>query len=213
MWSRACHCSARLHNTFGRSLAATALQLRQHAYELPLLARFKVRLGAPRAFSTKGSADQARLLSPQMVDVSAKAASRRQARAGCTVIVGEAVSRALAAGTVAKGDVFTVSEVAGIMAAKRTPDILPLCHPLPLTRAMVKCKLDKTRFLVEVEAEVSCDGQTGVEMESLTAASAAALCIYDMCKPISKGIVITNLRLLSKTGGKSGDYVAGDLPP
>ncbi|CAE8632215.1 unnamed protein product [Polarella glacialis] len=119
--------------------------------------------------------------------------THRRAVAGCTVLVGEEVARALAAGTVAKGDVFTVSEVAGIMAAKRTPDILPLCHPLPLTRA----------FLVEVSAEVTCVGQTGVEMESLTAAAAAALCIYDMCKPISKGIVITNLRLMSKSGGKS----------
>ncbi|CAK9058169.1 unnamed protein product [Durusdinium trenchii] len=151
---------------------------------------------------------QVRTLSPQMVDVGAKATTRRTARAGCTVVVGKEVAAALAAKTVAKGDVFTVSEVAGIMAAKRTPDLLPLCHPLPLTRATVHCKLDEENALVHVEADVSCDGQTGVEMESLAAASTAALCIYDMCKPISKGIVITNLRLLSKTGGKSGDYVA-----
>merc|ERR1712039_430923 len=144
----------------------------------------------------------------QMVDVGAKALTQRTARASCSVHVGTEVAQALASGTVAKGDVLTVSEVAGIMAAKRTPDILPLCHPLPLTRARVECRLHVDQRLVEVVAEVSCEGQTGVEMESLTAASAAALCIYDMCKPITQGIVITNLRLLSKSGGKSGDYHA-----
>jgi len=147
---------------------------------------------------------------PQMVDVSSKEATRRIARAACTVIVGDAVARALAEGSVKKGDVFTVSEVAGIMAAKRTPDILPLCHPLPLSKASVQCRLDTATSTVEVSSEVLCEGSTGVEMESLTAAATAALCIYDMCKPISKGIVITNLRLLSKSGGKSGDYVAED---
>merc|ERR1712203_825578 len=143
-----------------------------------------------------------------MVDVGTKNFTRRNAKATCTVIVGPEVAEALATGKVAKGDVLTVSEVAGIMAAKRTPDILPLCHPLPLTRARVECRLDVEQRLVEVTAEVSCEGQTGVEMESLTAASAAALCIYDMCKPITKGIVITDLRLLSKSGGESGDYHA-----
>ena len=143
-----------------------------------------------------------------MVDVGSKATTRRHARSGCTVLVGKEVAAALKAKSVAKGDVFTVSEVAGIMAAKRTSQLLPLCHPLALSRATVQCTLDEENALVKVEAEVSCDGQTGVEMESLAAASTAALCIYDMCKPISKGIVITNLRLLSKSGGKSGDYLA-----
>merc|ERR1712203_1212571 len=143
-----------------------------------------------------------------MVDVGKKDFTRRTAKATCSVLVGSEVAEALAAGTVAKGDVLTVSEVAGIMAAKRTPDILPLCHPLPLTRARVECRLNVDQRLVEVISEVSCEGQTGVEMESLTAASAAALCIYDMCKPITKGIVITNLKLLSKSGGESGDYHA-----
>merc|ERR1712039_1049139 len=144
----------------------------------------------------------------QMVDVGAKALTQRTARASCSVHVGDEVAQALAAGKVAKGDVLTVSEVAGIMAAKRTPDILPLCHPLPLSRASVECRLDAPQGIVEVVADVSCEGPTGVEMESLTAAAAAALCIYDMCKPITKGIVISDLRLLSKSGGKSGDYVA-----
>mmetsp|Transcript_28765 Transcript_28765/g.51075 ORF Transcript_28765/g.51075 Transcript_28765/m.51075 type:complete len:145 (-) Transcript_28765:57-491(-) len=143
-----------------------------------------------------------------MVDVGQKAPTRRTAKAGCTVLVGKEVATALATKSVAKGDVFTVSEVAGIMAAKRTPDLLPLCHPLQLSRATVKCFLDEEKSLVNIEAEVSCEGQTGVEMESMAAASTAALCIYDMCKPISKGIVITNLRLLSKSGGKSGDFHA-----
>ncbi|CAL1171961.1 unnamed protein product [Cladocopium goreaui] len=155
-------------------------------------------------------ARKASTLSPQMVDVGSKPTTRRTARSGCTVIVGREVAAALATKSVAKGDVFTVSEVAGIMAAKRTPELLPLCHPLPLTRATVQCTLDRENALVHVTADVSCDGQTGVEMESLAAASTAALCIYDMCKPISKGIVITNLRLLSKSGGKSGDYVSPD---
>merc|ERR1712039_850627 len=100
----------------------------------------------------------------------------------------------------------TVSEVAGIMAAKRTPDILPLCHPLPLSKASVECRLDRAGGVVEVTADIQCTGPTGVEMESLTAAATAALCIYDMCKPITKGIVISDLRLLTKSGGKSGDY-------
>merc|ERR1719199_2063255 len=96
------------------------------------------------------------------------------------------------------------------MAAKRTPDILPLCHPLPISHASVECSLDVATCRVLVTAEVACQGPTGVEMESLTAASAAALCIYDMCKPITKGITITNLRLLSKSGGKSGDWFADE---
>merc|ERR1719159_140599 len=171
--------------------------------------------GACRALSAAGAgpaggagAAAKALHRPQMVDVSEKSITRRRARAACVVEVGDEVARALADGKVAKGDVLTVSEVAGIMAAKRTPDILPLCHPLPLSRAAVECRLDLPAGIVEVLADVSCQGPTGVEMESLTAAAAAALCIYDMCKPIDKGIVISELRLLSKSGGKSGDYVA-----
>lgn len=141
-----------------------------------------------------------------MVDVTAKVPTHRVAKAACVVHVGPLVAAALEAGTTAKGDVLTVSQVAGIMAAKRTSDLLPLCHPLPLARALVSCRLDVKRHIVEVEAEVSCTGPTGVEMESLTAAATAALCVYDMCKPICKSIVISDLRLLSKSGGKSGDY-------
>eukprot|EP00403_Amphidinium_massartii_P004370 CAMPEP_0178380978 /NCGR_PEP_ID=MMETSP0689_2-20121128/5744_1 /TAXON_ID=160604 /ORGANISM="Amphidinium massartii, Strain CS-259" /LENGTH=144 /DNA_ID=CAMNT_0020001143 /DNA_START=97 /DNA_END=531 /DNA_ORIENTATION=+ len=143
-----------------------------------------------------------------MADISAKVPSSRYAKSACDVHVGPAVTKALAEGSVAKGDVLTVSEIAGIMAAKRTPDILPLCHPLQLSHASVKCSLDPAREVVTVVAEVACLGPTGVEMESMTAASAAALCIYDMCKPITKGIKINNLRLLRKSGGKSGDYIA-----
>mmetsp|Transcript_132393 Transcript_132393/g.264099 ORF Transcript_132393/g.264099 Transcript_132393/m.264099 type:complete len:193 (-) Transcript_132393:66-644(-) len=144
----------------------------------------------------------------QMVDVSNKQATHRTARAACTVDVGLEVAQMLAAGTVPKGDVLTVSQVAGIMAAKRTPELLPLCHPLPLNRADVRCSVDAPCGKVDIVAEVSCTGPTGVEMESLTAAATSALCIYDMCKPHNKGIIIKDLRLLSKTGGKSGDYVA-----
>eukprot|EP00928_Gymnodinium_smaydae_P040514 TRINITY_DN27468_c0_g2_i1.p1 TRINITY_DN27468_c0_g2~~TRINITY_DN27468_c0_g2_i1.p1 ORF type:complete len:227 (+),score=58.42 TRINITY_DN27468_c0_g2_i1:61-681(+) len=192
----------------GRQLVAGMSRSAALSRTLVSAANPRRRMFAAAAGGASGSDDVG---AAHMVDVSAKALTQRTARAACTVLVGEEVARRLAEKSVDKGDVFAVSEIAGIMAAKRTPDLLPLCHPgLQLSRAVVRCQLDPKRpeSAVQVVAEVSCIGPTGVEMESLHAASTAALCIYDMCKPITKGIVITDLRLLSKSGGKSGDYVA-----
>ena len=103
-------------------------------------------------------------------------------------------------GGMKKGDVLTVAQIAGVMGAKRTPDIIPMCHPI------LELSLDENRKSVEIKATVSCDGRTGVEMEALTAVSTAALTVYDMCKAVQKDMVITDIRLLSKTGGVHGDY-------
>ena len=105
-----------------------------------------------------------------------------------------------------KGDVLTVSQLAGIMGAKRTSDLIPLCHPLNLTSVKVDLDLNKTDFSVDIKCEVSCQGSTGVEMEALTAASVAALTIYDMTKALDKSIVIRAIQLESKSGGRSGDH-------
>ena len=109
-------------------------------------------------------------------------------------------------GGMKKGDVLTVAQIAGIMGAKRTPDLIPMCHPIALSGIDLKLSLDEERCSVEIEAAVSCDGRTGVEMEALTAASTAALTVYDMCKAVQKDMVITDVRLLSKTGGVHGDF-------
>ena len=105
-----------------------------------------------------------------------------------------------------KGDVLTVAQIAGVMGAKRTPDIIPMCHPILMDGINLELTLDEKRKSVEIQATVSCDGRTGVEMEALTAVSTAALTVYDMCKAVQKDMVITDIRLLSKTGGVHGDY-------
>ena len=105
-----------------------------------------------------------------------------------------------------KGDVLGVARIAGIMASKRTPDLIPLCHPIPISHAGVDLEVDIETNSVEVKATVSCDGKTGVEMEALTAASTAALTIYDMCKAVDKGMVVDGLRVILKDGGKSGRW-------
>jgi cyclic pyranopterin phosphate synthase len=115
--------------------------------------------------------------------------------------------RRVADRSIEKGDVLQVARIAGIMAAKRTPDLIPLCHPLPLDSARLDFHLDEGESRVDIEAEVQVSGRTGVEMEALTAAGVAALTIYDMCKAVDKAIVIGNIRLLRKEGGKSGSYV------
>jgi cyclic pyranopterin monophosphate synthase len=146
---------------------------------------------------------------PAMVDVGGKAATRRTAVAGATVVVGRVVGALLRRNVspAGKGDVFAVAQLAGIMAAKRTPDLIPLCHSVPLARVAVELALgaDGERVHVRATAETG-PAQTGVEMEALTAASLAALTVYDMCKAASKDMSITDVRLLAKTGGKSGDY-------
>lgn len=140
----------------------------------------------------------------RMVDVGAKADTGREAIARGEVRMAPATLQRIAAAQVAKGDVLGVARVAGIMAAKRTADWIPLCHPLPLTRVAVEFRLDEAGQRIEIEARVGTVGKTGVEMEALTAVSAAALTIYDMAKAIDKGMTIENIRLVRKAGGKSG---------
>lgn len=143
-----------------------------------------------------------------MVDVSGKAETVRQAVAEVTLKVKPATLAAVRAGQMAKGDVLGVARTAGIMAAKRTPDLIPLCHPLRLTGVDVAFALDSRKSTITVEATVRTVDKTGVEMEALTAAAVAGLTVYDMVKAIDRGIVISGLRLLEKSGGKSGAWVA-----
>ena len=140
-----------------------------------------------------------------MVDISEKQDSKRTARARATISMAKATIVALQQGDVPKGDVFAVARVAGIQAAKRTGDIIPLCHPLMLSSVKVEFEISDDK--VEIEAEVSTVGRTGVEMEALTACSVSALTIYDMCKSLDKRMKITDLALLQKTGGSSGDFI------
>ena len=140
----------------------------------------------------------------KMVDTTAKASSARRAVASARVLMSSETLAAVNAHRTPKGDPLETARLAGIMAAKRTADLIPLCHPLPLTHVDVQAQIEGDG--VYIEAEVSTNAQTGVEMEALTAVSVAALTVYDMCKALDKGITITDIRLESKTGGKSGDY-------
>ena len=141
-----------------------------------------------------------------MVDVSEKKETERIARASGRIFVSSAVYEAIAGGTARKGDVLGVARIAGIMAAKKTSDVIPLCHPLPLTRVSIDFELLAEASAVEARAEVKTRGVTGVEMEALHAVSVALLTIYDMCKALDKRMEITALHLDSKSGGKSGDF-------
>ncbi len=142
----------------------------------------------------------------KMVDVGEKPVSSRTAIAAGRVLVNEETFALIQSGGMKKGDVLTVAQIAGVMGAKRTPDIIPMCHPILLSGINLKLWLDETRRSVEIEASVSCDGRTGVEMEALTAVSTAALTVYDMCKAVQKDMCITDIRLLQKTGGVHGDF-------
>lgn len=142
----------------------------------------------------------------RMVNVGEKAPSHRTAVAAGRVLVNESTFALIKSGGVKKGDVLTVAQIAGIMAAKRTPAWIPMCHPVPLNGIDLKLWLDETRLSVEIEATAQCDGLTGVEMEALTAVSCAALTVYDMCKAVQRDMVIDQIRLLRKTGGVHGDY-------
>jgi len=144
--------------------------------------------------------------SAHMVDVSAKATTARKAVASGRISMSAEAAAAIAQGLVKKGDVLAVARVAGIMAAKRTSDLIPLCHPIALSSVSVDLDLDGTG--VSVTATAKTAGQTGVEMEALTAASVALLTVYDMAKALDKGMIISNVRLLAKSGGKSGDWTA-----
>ncbi len=142
----------------------------------------------------------------KMVDVGDKPENRRTAVAGARVLVSSDTFQLIKSGGMKKGDVLTVAQIAGIMGAKRTPELIPMCHPVAIDGIDMKLMLNEERFSVEIEATVSCDGRTGVEMEALTAVSAAALTVYDMCKAVQKDIVISDIRLISKTGGVHGDF-------
>ena len=142
----------------------------------------------------------------RMVDVSGKDATLREAAAGGTVFVNATTFGLIMRGEMKKGDVLAVAQVAGIMAAKRTPELIPMCHPISITGVDIAFSPDAERCAIDITAAVRCKGETGVEMEALTAVSAAALTIYDMCKAVQKDIEIGGIRLLRKSGGKSGDY-------
>ncbi|PKO23163.1 MAG: cyclic pyranopterin monophosphate synthase MoaC [Chloroflexi bacterium HGW-Chloroflexi-1] len=144
-----------------------------------------------------------------MVDVGAKAETAREAVATGRVSMRAETLRLLQAGDLPKGDVLGTARIAGILAAKRTAELIPLCHPLLLTRVAVELAYDEQDPGVEIVATVRCKGQTGVEMEALTAVSVAALTIYDMAKAVDRGMVIGDVRLLEKRGGKSGEWRAG----
>ena len=142
-----------------------------------------------------------------MVDVGAKAVTRRTARACALVRLPPRAAEALRTATLPKGDAFVAAQIAGIFAAKRTGELIPLCHPLPLDAVDVSFSWDDEAVL-RIETRSTTSATTGVEMEALVAASVAALTIYDMCKSVDKGIVVEQVRLLEKTGGKSGDWHA-----
>ena len=143
-----------------------------------------------------------------MVDVSAKPDSERVAVAGGSVTIAPETLALIREGGVEKGDVLAVARLAGIMAAKRTPELIPLCHPLQLTSVELDLSLDAERNAVDITATCKLTGKTGVEMEALTAVSVAALTVYDMCKAVDRAMRIGEIRLLHKSGGKSGTYEA-----
>lgn len=142
----------------------------------------------------------------KMVDVGEKPVTVRTAVAAGRVLVNERTFALIQSGGMKKGDVLTVAQVAGVMGAKRTPDLIPMCHPILIDGINLTLRLDEARRSVEIQASVSCAGRTGVEMEALTAVSTAALTVYDMCKAVQKDMVISDIRLVSKTGGVHGDY-------
>jgi cyclic pyranopterin phosphate synthase len=146
----------------------------------------------------------------RMVDVSDKSDTPRTAVATGQVVMRPETLRLIREGAIKKGDVLTVARLAGIMAAKRTSELIPLCHPLPLTHIAVDLTLNEAASCVDIQATARTTGKTGVEMEALTAVSVAALTVYDMAKAVDRGMQIQNVRLLEKHGGKSGDYVAGE---
>ena len=143
-----------------------------------------------------------------MVDVGAKEITERSATAKGSVLVSAHTMALIQEGGVKKGDVLAVAQLAGIMGAKRTPDLIPLCHPLALTSVKVTLSLDPARNAVDISATCKLSGKTGVEMEALTAVSVAALTVYDMCKAADKAMRITDIRLTHKDGGKSGLFTA-----
>ncbi len=141
-----------------------------------------------------------------MVDVTDKAVTERTATAGGSVLMQQNTLRRIMEGTLKKGNVLEIARLAGIMAAKRTADLVPLCHPLVLTAVTVDLTCDTRRNAVDIAATIRLTGRTGAEIEALTAVSIAALAVYDMCKAIDRGMRLTDIRLIHKSGGKSGSY-------
>ena len=146
----------------------------------------------------------------KMVNVGEKPITQRVAVAAGRVLVNEHTFSLIRSGGMKKGDVLTVAQIAGVMGAKRTPDLIPMCHIVQVEGIDLELHLDEERHSVEITASVCCDGRTGVEMEALTAVSTAALTVYDMCKAVQKDMTITDIRLLSKTGGVHGDFRRGE---
>jgi cyclic pyranopterin phosphate synthase len=142
----------------------------------------------------------------RMVDVSAKPVTAREASAEAVVTISEEAFAAVMDGTAPKGDVLAAARIAGIMATKRVPELIPLCHPIAIAKAEVEFEPDAEAHSIRITARVATSGQTGVEMEALTAVSVAALTLYDMIKAVDKSAVIERVRLIAKSGGKSGDY-------
>lgn len=145
-----------------------------------------------------------------MVDVSAKDQTLRTATAAATVYLNAQTYEMVVQGRMKKGDVLAVAQVGGIMAAKRTFESIPMCHPIMLTGADISFELDDAEHTIKILATTKCKGETGVEMEALNAASTAALTVYDMCKAVQRDIVIGDIMLLRKTGGKSGEFVRAE---
>ena len=148
----------------------------------------------------------------QMVDVGAKSVTEREAIATGRIHMHPDTLRLITTGQIPKGDVLAVARVAGIMAAKKTPALIPLCHPLLLSSITVEFTPDEEMGRIEIEANVKVSGKTGVEIEALTAVSVAALTIYDMCKAVEKDMAISDISLKHKSGGKSGTYVRSAIP-
>ena len=142
----------------------------------------------------------------KMVDVGEKPVSVRTAVAAGRVLVNAETFALIRSGGMKKGDVLTVAQVAGVMGAKRTPELIPMCHPILIDGIDLDLRLDEEHYAVEIQATVSCAGRTGVEMEAITAVSTAALTVYDMCKAVQKDMVISDIRLLRKSGGVHGDF-------
>lgn len=179
-----------------------------------MLARLAFRRAATRAARASSSSSLSTLSHVDasgeisMVDISGKSLAARTAVAGATVHLGSKAFKALNAGENGKGNVMATARIAGILAAKRTSDLIPLCHQIALAHVGIELTECPEAHALEIRASATCTAGTGVEMEALTAASVAALTVYDMCKAAHKGIKISDIRLLSKSGGKSGEYVA-----
>jgi len=143
---------------------------------------------------------------PRMVDVGAKPETERRAVAKCRVYMRPETFQLIQDKKIAKGDVLSVAQVAGIMAAKKTSELIPMCHPLNITSVELSLSPDKEKSCIDIQAEVKVTGKTGVEMEALTAVAVAGLTVYDMCKAVDKDMTVTDIRLIEKSGGKSGAY-------